>query len=59
VYTPLTAPRQFDILQTGPGWRGPNAIRSIETPRLHHAARRRGGGAQQPAMPVIGYLKAF
>ena len=26
-----------------PGWRGPNAIRSIETPRVHHAARRRGG----------------
>ena len=40
----LTDPRQFDILQSGPGWRGPNGTRSIETPRLHHAARRRGGG---------------
>ena len=34
----------------------------MNTPRVHHAARRRGGGvavaarAQQPAMPVIGYL---
>ena len=36
---PLPDPRQFDILQSGPGWRGP----SIETPRVHHAARRRGG----------------
>jgi hypothetical protein len=24
----LTDPRQFDILQSGPGWRGPNATRS-------------------------------
>jgi hypothetical protein len=24
--TPLTDPRQFDILQFGPGKRGPNAI---------------------------------
>src|SRR5215813_15060514 len=28
----------------GPGWRGPNAIRSIETAGPHHAARRRGAG---------------
>src|SRR5262249_48772542 len=41
----LTDPRQFDIMQSGPGWRGPNAIRSIETARVHIAARRRGGCA--------------
>src|SRR5260221_10789405 len=35
---PLPDPRQFDILQSGPGWRGP----SIETARVHHLARRRG-----------------
>src|SRR5262249_27155162 len=40
----LTDPRQFDILQSGPSWRGANAIRSIETARVHHNARRRGGG---------------
>ena len=40
-----------------------DAIWSIETSRLHHAARRRGGGilaagarAQQPALPVVGLL---
>jgi len=49
----LTDRCQFDILQSSPGWRGPNAIRPIETARPHHAARRRGGrvaargGAQQ------------
>jgi len=37
-----TDPRQFDILQSAPGWRGPNAIRSIETSRVHHASRRCG-----------------
>src|SRR5215831_13438547 len=37
---PLTDPSQFDILQSG--WlRGPNAIRSNTTARVHHAARRR------------------
>jgi IS5 family transposase len=30
-------------MQSGPGWRGLNAIRSIETTRVHHVARRRGG----------------
>ena len=40
---PLTDHCQFDILQSGPGWWGPNAIRSVETSRVHHAALLRGG----------------
>src|SRR6516162_2884140 len=33
-YPPLTGPRQFDIMQSGPGWQGThNAIRSIEMAR--------------------------
>src|SRR5262249_60901951 len=52
---PLTDRLQFDILQSGPGWWGPNAIRSIETAQLHHAARRRGGcvaaGGARACMP--------
>jgi hypothetical protein len=57
---PLTIRLQFDILQFGLAGRGSNAIRSIETPRVHHASRRRGGAwplaarAQQPAVSVIG-----
>src|SRR5262249_44226968 len=39
----LTDSRQFDILQSGHGWRGSNAIRSIETARVHHASLRPGG----------------
>src|SRR5262249_14107428 len=50
---PLTDRLQFDTLQRGPGWRGWNAIRSTETARVHHAARRRGnlagGGARLAA----------
>src|SRR5262245_45636022 len=38
---PLTDPCPFDILQSGPGWRGSNAIRSIEATQVHHADRRR------------------
>src|SRR6516162_10150181 len=40
---PLTDHGQFDILQSGPGWRGPNANRPNETARVHYAVRRRGG----------------
>src|SRR5258706_12279456 len=40
----LTDPPQFDILQSGPDWRGSNAVRSIETTRVHHAAWRCGRG---------------
>src|SRR5215813_276700 len=40
---PLTDPPQFDILGFGPGWRGSNALRPIETARVHHSARRRSG----------------
>jgi hypothetical protein len=29
---PLTDHCEFDILQSGPGWRGPNANRSIDLP---------------------------
>jgi hypothetical protein len=45
----LTGTRQFNILQSGPGWRGSNAIRSTETTRVHHAARRRCGVASRDA----------
>jgi hypothetical protein len=51
----LTDPRQFGILQSGPGWRRPNAIRSTETTGLHYAAGSAAAWplaayAQQPAM---------
>src|SRR5215471_18490292 len=42
---PLTDRLQFDILRSGPGWRGPDAIRSVETARVHQASRWRGGMA--------------
>jgi hypothetical protein len=61
----LTDPRQFDILKSALAGPGPNASRSIETARVHIAARRHGGGvaacgarAQQLAIPVIGFLSA-
>src|SRR3979411_2027770 len=58
----LTGFRFFDILELGPDLWGPNAIRSIDTARVHHAPRRRGRSmvararAQRPAMPEVGYL---
>src|SRR5437764_15478114 len=56
----LTDPRQFDILQAGSGWRESNAIRSIETTRVHHAAWRRGSSvaarsARAAAEPNAAY----
>jgi hypothetical protein len=36
-----TDPRQFDILQSGPGWWGTECNPIIETSRVLHAARRR------------------
>src|SRR5215471_21099502 len=44
---PLTDRLQFDILQSGPGWRGPDAIGSIETARVDHASRRRSKGMEK------------
>src|SRR5262249_52269651 len=62
---PLTDRLQFDILQSGPGWRGPNVFRSIETARVHHAAWQRGGvtaardaRAARRAVKRIGVLNA-
>jgi hypothetical protein len=52
----LTEPNQFDILQFGPSWEGPNALRSIQTPRVHHSARRCDDGvaARGRAQTPIG-----
>jgi hypothetical protein len=60
----LTDPRQFGILRSGPGWRGSHAIRSIETPRFHHAApaaRRLGRQSlgvirYRPPVPVVKFF---
>ena len=59
---PLTDRLQFDILQSGPGWRGPNAIRSTKTAPVHHcsAAWPLATRAQQPErMRRIGVLTSF
>src|SRR5262249_35765399 len=50
---PLTIRRPFAILPSDSGWRGPNAIRSVETARVHHAARRRGGVAARGAGAAV------
>jgi len=56
----LTAPREFGILQSGPGCRGPNAIRPIETTRFHHAAWQRGGGvAARGARALVRVSRDF
>src|SRR5262245_1244662 len=57
---PLTDRLQFDILQSGPGWRGPNVFRSIETARVHHAARQRGGAtAARDARAATGKIAPY
>src|SRR6516165_3468665 len=60
---PLPDHCEFDILQSAPGWRGPNAIRSVETAGAHRTSRRRGvalplAARAQPTgkLPTIGYL---
>src|SRR6516165_7151635 len=52
--TGLPDPCPFDILQSGHGWRGSNAIRSIEASRIHHAARRYGGNVAARGAEMIG-----
>jgi hypothetical protein len=47
----LTDPRRFDIMQSGPGWRGSNATRSIETPRVHCADLAAGDGGKDGSLP--------
>jgi hypothetical protein len=49
---PLTIRRQFDILQFGR--QAPNAIRSIQTARVHHPSRRHGGVAARGARAAAG-----
>src|SRR5499425_1019113 len=51
---PLTDACQFGILQSGPGWRGPNAIRSVETAQVHHAIGRCCGLAARGARAATG-----
>jgi hypothetical protein len=53
---PLTDLRQSDMLATGGDL---NAIKSIETPQIHHAARRRSGcvAACGSAVPICLELR--
>jgi hypothetical protein len=54
----LTDPRQFGILQSGLGWWGPNAIRAIETTRVHHPHRRRGSRVAMCIESATGRTRA-
>jgi hypothetical protein len=43
----MTDPPPCDILQSAPGWRGANDIRSVETAQIHHVAQgRRSRGSR-------------
>src|SRR5262249_4181123 len=56
---PLTDRLQFDILRSGPGWRGPNVFRSVETARVHHPSRWGGRMAARGARAAGGDARGW
>jgi hypothetical protein len=56
---PLVIHRQFDILQSGTGWRKSNAIRPTEMSQVHHAHRRRGDSQYAARDPGKGWFRHF